>query len=107
MAVVRLNGVDYAYRLDMGALLVYEQFSEKLPESMRTPQRMATVMHYACLYNAEGFDMSYDEFIASIDSIDVLEQLRTASDAENTRWNARNLTRGDSNPGKDKNKKKG
>lgn len=90
-AVVTLGGVEYTYRLDMGALLVFEQFTAKLPEELKTPQRMATMMHYACLYSAPGFEMSYDEFIACIDTVEVLEQLREASAAEEKRWNARNL----------------
>lgn len=89
--VVTLGGVEYAYRLDMGALLVFEQFTAKLPEEMKTPQRMATMMHYACLYSAPGFEMSYDEFIACIDTVEVLKQLREASAAEEKRWDARNL----------------
>jgi hypothetical protein len=88
---VTLGGVEYAYRLDMGALLVFEQFTAKLPEELKTPQRMATMMHYACLYSAPGFEMSYDEFIACIDTVEVLEQLQAASTQEEKRWNARNL----------------
>ena len=89
--MVALGGVEYAYRLDMGALLVFEQFTAKLPEELKTPQRIATMMHYACLYNAQGFDMTYDEFIACIDSVEVLEQLQAASAQEEKRWNVRNL----------------
>lgn len=91
MATVTLKGTEYAYRLDMGALLVYEQFESKLPEEMKTPQRITTVMHYACLYNGAGFDMSYDEFVEAIDTIEVLEVLREAAAQEEMRWNARNL----------------
>lgn len=88
---VTLKGVAYTYRLDMGALLVFEQFSSKLPEEMKTPQRITTVMHYACLYNGEGFDMSFGEFVGAIDTIEVLEALRDAAAKEEKRWGARNL----------------
>ena len=88
---VVLNGIAYTYRLDMGALLVFEQFSGKLPEEMKTPQRITTVMHYACLYNGEGFDMSYDEFVDAIDTLEVFDALRDAAAKEEKRWGARNL----------------
>lgn len=88
---VTLKGVTYTYRLDMGALLVFEQFQSALPKEMQTPQRLATVMHYACLYNSPAFEMSYDEFVNSIDSLDVLETLRNAADIEEQRWGKRNL----------------
>lgn len=89
--VVTLKGVDYAYRLDMGALLVFEQFTSKLPEELKTPQRVATVMHYACLYNSEGFEMSYEEFVDAIDTFEVFDALREAAAKEEKRWGARNL----------------
>ena len=92
---VTLKGVAYTYRLDMGALLVFEQFTSKLPEEMKTPQRVTTVMHYACLYNGEGFDMSYDEFVEAIDTFDVFESLREAAAIEEKRWGARNLAGAD------------
>ena len=92
---VTLKGVAYTYRLDMGALLVFEQFTSKLPEEMKTPQRITTVMHYACLYNGEGFDMSYDEFVDAIDTLEVLEALRDAAAKEEKRWGARNLAGAD------------
>lgn len=88
---VKLAGKEYAYRLDMGALLVFEQFTAKMPDELKTPQRLATVMYYACLYSGEGFEMSYDEFIDAIDSAEVLEALHEASAAEEKRWGARNL----------------
>lgn len=91
MATVTLKGTEYAYRLDMGALLVYEQFESKLPEEMKTPLRLATLMHYACLYSAQGFEMSYDEFVEAIGTIEVLEALREAAALEEKRWDARNL----------------
>lgn len=91
MTTVTLSGKVYAYHLDMGALLVFEHFMSKLPEEMKTPQRITTVMHYACLYNAEGFDMSYDEFVEAIDTIEVLEALREAAAQEEKRWGVRNL----------------
>lgn len=91
MATVTLKDTEYAYRLDMGALLVYEQFESKLPEELKTPHRLATLMHYACLYSAKGFEMSYDEFVEAIDTIEVLEALRGAAAQEEMRWNARNL----------------
>ena len=91
MATVTLSGRAYAYRLDMGALLVFEHFMSKLPEEMKTPQRITTVMHYACLYNSEGFEMSYDEFVEAIDTFDVFESLRAAAAIEEKRWGARNL----------------
>jgi hypothetical protein len=92
---VLLNGNAYTYRLDMGALLVFEQFSSKLPEEMKTPQRITTVMHYACLYNGEGFDMSYDEFVDAIDTLEVFDALREAATIEEKRWGARNLAGAD------------
>ena len=76
----------------MGALLVYEQFSSKFPEELRTSQRLATVMHYACLYASEGFDMSYEEFLAAIDSIEILEKLNAIASEEEKRWGVRNIT---------------
>lgn len=88
---VKLAGKEYSYRLDMGALLVFEQFAAKMPEELKTPQRLATVMYYACLYAGEGFEMSYDEFLDTIDSVEVLESLCEASAAENKRWGAKNL----------------
>lgn len=91
MAIVTLKGAEYTYRLDMGALLVFEHFMGKLPEEMKTPQRITTVMHYACLYNAEGFNMTYDEFVGAIDSLEVCEALRDAAAAEDKRWGVRNL----------------
>lgn len=91
MTTVTLSGRAYTYRLDMGALLVFEHFMSKLPEEMKTPQRITTVMHYACLYNAEGFNMTYDEFVGAIDSLEVCEALRDAAVAEDKRWGARNL----------------
>ena len=91
MATVTLSGRTYTYRLDMGALLVFEQFLSKLPEEMKAPQRITTVMHYACLYNSEGFEMSYDEFVETIDTFDVLESLCEAAAIEEKRWGARNL----------------
>ncbi len=91
MATVTLKGTEYAYRLDMGALLVFEQFTSKLPEEMKTPQRITTVMHYACLYNGEGFNMSYDEFVDAIDTLEVFDALREAATIEEKRWGARNL----------------
>lgn len=91
MTTVILKGVEYAYHLDMGALLIFEQFADKLPEEQKTPQRIATVMHYACLYNGEGFDMSYDEFVKAIDTLEVLDALSEAAAKEEKRWGARNL----------------
>jgi hypothetical protein len=91
MATVTLRGTEYAYRLDMAAMLVYEQFESKLPEEFKTPYRLDILMHYACLYSAQGFEMSYDEFIKAIDTIEVLEALRKAAAQEEKRWNARNL----------------
>jgi hypothetical protein len=91
MATVTLKGTEYAYRIDMGALLAYEQFESKLPEELKTPNRLATLMHYACLYSAQGFEMSYDEFVEAIDAVEVLEALREAAAQEEKRWNARNL----------------
>lgn len=88
---VTLNGVAYTYRLDMGALLVYEQFVESIPEELRKPQRLAMVMHYACMYGSEGFSMSFDEFCAAINTIEVLNELRDAAAIEEKRWQARNI----------------
>lgn len=88
---VKLAGKEYSYRLDMGALLVFEQFAAKMPEELKTPQRLATVMYYACLYAGEGFEMSYDEFVDCIDTAEVLESLHKASAAEEARWGAKNL----------------
>lgn len=88
---VTLKGVAYTYRLDMGALLVFEQFLKKVPEELKTPQRVDTVFFYACLYGSEGFTMSYDEFVDCIDSLDVLEALREATTVEEKRWGACNL----------------
>ena len=92
---VTLKGVAYTYRLDMGALLVFEQFSSKLPEELKTTQRITTVMHYACLYNGEGFNMSYDEFVEAIDTLEVFDALREAAAIEEKRWGARNLAGAD------------
>lgn len=88
---VMLKGVAYTYRLDMGAILVFEHFLAKVPEELKTPQRINTVMYYACLYHSEGFNMSYDEFVDCIDSLEVLESLRAAAAEEDKRWGARNL----------------
>lgn len=95
MTTVTLKGVEYAYRLDMGALLVYEQFESKLPEELKNAHRLDTLMYYACLYNAEGFEMNFDEFVKAIDTIEVLEALRAAAVKEMKRWNARNLAGAD------------
>lgn len=92
MVKILLAGKEYDYTLNMGALLTYEQFTEKLPEEMRTPQRLMLVMHYACLYASPNFELTFDEFIAAIDTQSALEMLQQASIAENKRWNVRNLS---------------
>ena len=95
MVKVMLAGREYDYCLNMGALLVFEQFTEKLPEEMRTPQRLMLVMHYACIYASSGFELTFDEFIAAIDTQDTLEMLQQASISENKRWAVRNLASAD------------
>lgn len=89
--LVTLNGVAYTYRFDMGALLVYEQLVGSIPEKLQKPQRLTMVMHYACMYGGEGFAMSFDEFCAAINSVEVLNALREAAAIEEKRWQARNI----------------
>lgn len=93
---VTLNGVAYTYRLDMGALLVYEQLVGSIPEELQKPQRLAMVMHYACMYGGEGFAMSFDEFCAAINTVEVLNALREAAAIEEKRWQARNIANAES-----------
>lgn len=90
MCKVVINGQEYEYRLDMGAMLYFEELSAKLDESQRTASRLGFVMHYACLLGDERFGMMFDEFVRSIDTQEVLDALTAASAAENKRWSARN-----------------
>lgn len=85
-----IKGVEYNYRLDLGAMLHYEYLLDKVPEDMRSPRRTAMVMHYACLVYDENFNMQFDEFLQAIDSQQVFEALSEAGEAEGKRWNIRN-----------------
>lgn len=87
---VIIGGVEYVYRLDIGALLNYEEFSGKVPEELRSERRMAMVMHYACLLDNENFNMDFSEFCKSIDTIELVDMLTEANAAETKRWMLRN-----------------
>ena len=87
---VSIKGVEYNYRLDLAAMLHYEDLLEKIPEDMRSTRRTAMVMHYACLVCDENFSMQFDEFLQAIDTQEVLEALRDAGEAEGKRWNVKN-----------------
>lgn len=90
MEKVVVNGVEYSYQLDMGALLRFEAFFERVPEELRTPRRSELVLHYACLLHDANFGITFDEFVASIVSKEQYDALTAAGEAEQKRWNAKN-----------------
>lgn len=90
MEKVTINGVEYSYQLDMGALLRFEAFFERVPEELRTPRRSEIVLHYACLLHDANFGILFDEFVASIVSQEQYDALTAAGEAEQKRWNAKN-----------------
>lgn len=90
MEKVVVNGVEYSYQLDMGALLRFETFFERVPEELRTPRRSELVLHYACLLHDANFGITFDEFVASIVSKEQYDALTAACEAEQKRWNAKN-----------------
>ena len=87
---VIIGGVEYIYRLDMGALLNFEELSEKVPQELRSERRMAMVMHYACLLDDENFNMDFREFCAAVDTAELVEMLTRVNTEENKRWLLRN-----------------
>ena len=90
MEKVVVNGVEYSYQLDMGALLRFETFFERVPEELRTPRRSELVLHYACLLHDANFGITFDEFVASIVSKEQYDALTAAGEAEQKRWSAKN-----------------
>lgn len=90
MEKVVVNGVEYSYQLDMGALLRFEALYERVPEVLRTPRRSELVLHYACLLHDANFGILFDEFVAGIVSKEQYDALTAAGEAEQKRWNAKN-----------------
>ena len=87
---VIIGGVEYRYRLDMGALLNFEELSEKVPQELQSERRMAMVMHYACLLDDENFNMDFRDFCAAVDTAELVEMLTRVNAEENKRWLLRN-----------------
>lgn len=98
---VTIQGVEYDYRFDLGALLCYERLTGKLQEEMEsaTPTKLSLVMHYSCLACDEKFTMSLAGFVNSIDSAAVLAQLNDAFQKEQNRWNGLNTELGNEEKG--------
>lgn len=90
MEKVTINGVEYSYQLDMGALLRFEALYESVPEEIRTPRRSEIVLHYACLLHDANFGITFDEFVASIVSQEQYDALTAAGANEQKRWSAKN-----------------
>lgn len=102
---VTIQGQEYEYRLDMCAMLYFEDLIDAMPETMRSASRSNMVMHYACLIAGENFTMTFDEFIRAIDNLETLEALKAAGDAEQKRWNVKNNLNAEATEGGDVKKK--
>ena len=102
---VIIKGVEYNYRLDLAAMLHYEDLFGKMPEDLRSSRRTTMVMHYACLVYDENFAMTFDEFTRAIDTLETLEALKAAGDAEQKRWNVKNNLNAEATEGGDVKKK--
>jgi Neuraminidase (sialidase) len=90
MVKVQLNGAEYEYRFDLGALMRYEQLTTKLPKEQKTEMMSSLLMHYACLVSDATFAMSLTDFAAGIASKAALTALNEASAAEQARWEGLN-----------------
>lgn len=83
---ITLQGKEYSYRLDFGAMLNYEQLSAKIPQEAATATTMSALMHYCCLLSDESFTYTYEEFLRSIDTQQALNALTEAGEREQQRW---------------------
>lgn len=88
--IITLQGKEYSYRLDFGAMLNYEQLSAKIPQEAATATTMSALMHYCCLLSDESFAYTYEEFLRSIDTQQALNELTAVGQREQQRWLALN-----------------
>lgn len=86
---VKIGDKEYTYSFNLGAMMNYERMSAEMGGNL-TGSEVNAVMHYACLLTDKTFTMSSDDFLASIDSLEKLEELNAACAAEQARWGALN-----------------
>ena len=86
---VTLAGKEYAYAFNLGAMMHYERMVSAI-EGNPSPTATTAMMHYACLLSDKSFTMSADEFLAVVDSAELLQTLNAAHAAEQERWTALN-----------------
>ena len=87
---VILNGVEYIYRYDLGAMMAYERLLKAVEKNEPTPLVRSFMLHFSCLLANDNFSMSQDDFLRCIDTQEVFEMLNKAFEAEFARWSARN-----------------
>lgn len=86
---VKIGDKEYTYSFNLGAMMTYERMAAELGGDL-TSCEVNAAMHYACLLTDKTFTMPADEFLASIDSLEKLEELNAACAAERERWKALN-----------------
>ena len=106
MVRVTFNGVEHSFKLNLAVLMATEAATAAIGEEKMSSFKTSLLLVYACLLQDEMFTMSYDEFLAGIDSQEELTKLFEALAAEQTRWAARNaLTRAGSDETDEKKKR--
>lgn len=91
MILVKIQGKEYPYRYDFGAILHYEQLAQNLKDKglQLNNYTNSALMHYACLLSGEDFSESYEGFLAAIDTRETFDALNAAFDREYARWEGR------------------
>lgn len=104
MVRVTFNGVEYSFKLNLAVLMSVEAATAAIGEKAVTPFRSAVMTIYACLLQDESFTMSYEDFLACIDTDEEFERLNNALLEEQARWAAKNDLTGSSPTCDDKKK---
>lgn len=84
--IVNIDGKEYQYSYNYGALLAYERLTNvnKIPEEAVRLRNLT--VHYCCLVNDDNFTMSLAEFVQKLDTQAVFDQLNDALSVEYARW---------------------